>query len=166
VLLGPLVRRTAAEVAARTPHVSFRTDLPRALPPVEGDAALVAEVLTNLYENAAKYSPAGGEIVTSASCADQRLTLAVTDQGIGIAPDEVANVFTRFHRAGADPTVRGMGLGLYLSRFLIEAQGGTIVARSPGPGQGSTFAITLPIARDWLAEDRDALSTEKSVGYS
>jgi PAS domain S-box-containing protein len=166
VLLGPLVRQTAAEVAARTQHVSFRTDLPDSLPAAEGDPALLAEVLTNLYENAAKYSPAGGEIVTSALCTEQRLTLAVTDQGMGIAPDEVAHVFTRFHRASADPTVRGMGLGLYLSRYLIEAQGGTIVARSPGPGQGSTFAITLPIARGWMEGEPDVLPAGKSVEYS
>jgi len=77
------------------------------------------------------------------------VTIHVADGGIGIAADEVDRVFARFHRAGADPSVRGMGLGLYLSHHLVAAQGGHIVARSPGRGQGATFSVTLPLARDW-----------------
>ena len=75
------------------------------------------------------------------------MTVSVTDEGVGIAPEHVPHVFERFRRPGADPTVRGMGLGLYLSRLLAEAQGGRLTAGSPGPGQGATFAITLPVAR-------------------
>jgi signal transduction histidine kinase len=149
VLVAPLAQRVGAEVAARSPGHSFVVDLPSDLPPVEGDPELLAQVLRNLYENAVKYSPDGGTVRTSAIGDGERVTIRVTDQGIGIAPEHVAAVFERFRRPGADPTVRGMGLGLYLSRLLIEAQGGHIAASSPGIGQGSTFSIDLPVARGW-----------------
>jgi len=61
----------------------------------------------------------------------------------------VGRVFERFHRGGADTAVRGMGLGLYISRNLVDAQGGHIEASSPGLGKGATFSVALPIARDW-----------------
>jgi signal transduction histidine kinase len=73
----------------------------------------------------------------------------VTDEGVGIAPEHLSAVFERFRRVGNDTRVRGMGLGLYLCRGLIEAQGGQIEASSPGIGQGSTFTITLPIVTEW-----------------
>ena len=80
------------------------------------------------------------------------VTIHVADSGIGIAADDVDRVFDRFHRIGADPSVRGMGLGLYLSHHLVKAQGGHIAASSPGPGQGTTFSVSLPLARDWGGE--------------
>jgi signal transduction histidine kinase len=149
VLLDPLTRRVAADVAARSPRHRFVVALPPDLPPVEADPALLAQVLRNLYENAVKYAPGGGDVCTSATYGDGVVTFEVTDEGAGIAPEQVERVFERFHRAGADPTVRGMGLGLYLSRMLVEAQDGRISAHSPGPGQGATFAVSLPLARGW-----------------
>jgi PAS domain S-box-containing protein len=149
VLLESLARRVADEVAARSPRHRFVVSLPPNLPPAEADPALLAQVLRNLYENAVKYAPNGGEVRTAAGRDDETVTIEVTDEGAGIAPEQVERVFERFHRAGADPTVRGMGLGLYLSRMLVEAQGGRISARSPGPGQGATFEVTLPLAHGW-----------------
>jgi K+-sensing histidine kinase KdpD len=130
VLLPPFVRQVA--VAAQTRHRShaFVVDLSPALPPLEADPALLEEVLANLYDNAVKYSPVGGEIRTTATASAGRIALTVHDQGVGIAPEHVA-------------------LGLYLSRLLIEAQGGAIAAASAGPDQGSAFTITLPIADGW-----------------
>jgi signal transduction histidine kinase len=155
-LLAPLAREVAAEVAARSPDHDFRVDLPAGLPPAEADPDLLAEVLRNLYENAVKYSPGGGPVRTSASCDDERVTIDVADRGSGIAAEHVPHVFERFRRPGADPAVRGMGLGLYLSRLLVEAQGGRITAGSPGSGLGATFSVTLPIARGWTeAQDQD-----------
>jgi signal transduction histidine kinase len=122
--------------------------VPATLPPVEADPDLLEQVLRNLYENAVKYSPDGGLIRTATRDLD-RIEIDVADQGIGIAPEHVGAVFERFRRVGGDPTVRGMGLGLYLSRHLIEAQGGQIRAGSPGPGLGSVFTIALPIAHGW-----------------
>jgi K+-sensing histidine kinase KdpD len=153
VLLPPFVRQVA--VAAQTRHRShaFVVALPSDLPPIEADPALLEEVLANLYDNAVKYSPAGGEIRTTATADDGRIALTIHDHGIGIAPEHVEQVFERFRRPGAPAASRGMGLGLYLSRLLIEAQGGTIAAASAGPAQGSAFTITLPVADGWTEPD-------------
>jgi signal transduction histidine kinase len=149
VLLGPLAREISNEVARRSPNHEFLTAISPSTPPVEGDPSLLSQVLRNLYENAVKYSPNSGQIRTTAFASHDRVAIAVSDQGLGIAQHHLANVFERFHRAGADPTVRGMGLGLYLSRLLVLAQGGTIEVSSPGPGEGSTFSVSLPIASGW-----------------
>ena len=81
--------------------------------------------------------------------------ILISDSGVGIAPEHSATVFERFRRIGADQSVRGMGLGLYLSRHLVEAQRGTITASSAGVGHGATFTITLPIAEGWSDDDSD-----------
>jgi signal transduction histidine kinase len=154
VLVAALARQVSREVADRAPNHRLVVDIPPDVPPAEGDPALLAQVLRNLYENSVKYAPDGGEVVTTAKVVDDRVRIDVRDQGVGIAPEHVPHVFERFRRPGADPTVRGMGLGLYLSRLLVEAQGGTIFADSPGPGLGATFSITLPVARGW-AEDAE-----------
>jgi signal transduction histidine kinase len=160
VLIAPLARKVVTEVAARSPRHDFAIDLPENTPPIEADPELISQVLRNLYENAVKYSPNGGVIRTSASRDGDRVQIQVSDQGIGIAPEHVPHVFERFRRPGADPTVRGMGLGLYLSRSLIEAQDGEIAASSPGPGQGATFAITLPVAAGWAEESESQQMNE------
>lgn len=149
VLLEPLVRRVAADVQGRSPGVRFVIDLPDGLPPVEGDDDRLAQVLGNLYENAVKYAPEGGDVRTTASSDGTSVTMEVADTGAGIAPEHLPHIFERFRRPGADQTVRGMGLGLYLSRMLVAAQGGRIEARSAGVGQGAVFAVVLPIARGW-----------------
>jgi two-component system sensor histidine kinase KdpD len=136
-------------VAARSPAHGFAVAIPTDLPPMEADPALLEQVLRNLYENAVKYAPAGGAVQTTAAHEGEALTIGVTDEGVGIAPEHAGAVFERFRRVGGDPTVRGMGLGLYLSRHLVEAQGGRISASSPGPGRGTTFTLTLPLARGW-----------------
>ena len=147
VLLDRLVRAAVAQIAPRAPAHRFLIEMPAELPMAEGDPALMEEVLLNLYENAIKYSPAGGVVRTTAEADADFVTVHVTDQGLGIAPEHVGHVFERFRRPGADPTTRGMGLGLYLSQRLVEAQCGRIAVDSPGPGKGSTFSVTLPIAR-------------------
>jgi signal transduction histidine kinase len=145
VLLQPLVRAIAVDAERRSPPYRFPVDLPSGLPPVEADPDLLRQVLRNLYENAVKYSTGQGEVRTTAARREDVVHLSVIDQGIGIAAEHVGAVFERFRRPGADPGVRGMGLGLYLSRLLIEAQGGRIWAESAGRGRGATFTIELPI---------------------
>lgn len=148
MLISPLIRQRIDEVAARIAEYTFTHDLPAGLPPAEGNPELFGHVLTNLYENAVKYSRPGTTIHTSARQERRSIRIAITDEGVGIAPEHLSGVFERFRRPGADPAIRGMGLGLYLSRHLIRAQGGTISASSPGIGKGSTFTITLPVAPD------------------
>jgi protein-histidine pros-kinase len=149
VLAGPLARRVAAEVGSRSPSHAFVVEAPSGLPPAEADPDLLEEVLRNLYENAVKYAPSGGPVRTDVARDGGEVAIRVADEGIGIAPEHVGAVFERFRRVGGDPTVRGMGLGLYLSRSLVEAQGGRISASSPGPGRGATFTVTLPVAAGW-----------------
>jgi PAS domain S-box-containing protein len=153
VLLEPLVMRVAAEFGSHSPSHPLTVEVAPALPPVEADADLLEEVLRNLYENAVKYSPDGGAIRTSAVAENHVIVIRIADEGIGIAPEHVPTVFERFRRVGGDGRVRGMGLGLYLCRGLVEAQGGRIEASSPGLGQGATFTVTLPIARGWAESE-------------
>lgn len=152
IAVEPLVRELIDELDERTPNhtLTWRSDAN--LPLAEGDPAWLSQIMQNLYENAVKYSPGGGEIRTEATRAGDQVRISVIDSGLGILPDHVPHVFERFRRPGADPTVRGMGLGLYLSRLLVDAMGGRIEAHSDGPGTGSTFTVELPIVREWESE--------------
>jgi signal transduction histidine kinase len=149
VLVEPLCRRVAADIARRTAIHRFEIDIDPSVPPVEADANHLEQVLRNLYENAIKYSPRGGAIRITASEEAGVVSIRVSDEGIGIAQDHLDQLFERFRRPGAPATVRGMGLGLYLSRHLVEAQGGELSVSSHGLGKGATFTILLPVARGW-----------------
>jgi two-component system phosphate regulon sensor histidine kinase PhoR len=110
-----------------------------------GDTARIEQVLINLISNAITYSPEGGEIGVRAWVEGERACVSVSDQGIGIAPDELPHLFDRFYRAPSAGTMRsgGMGLGLYICQEIITRHGGTIRADSVA-GAGSTFTFTLP----------------------
>jgi K+-sensing histidine kinase KdpD len=148
ILVRQSIRMALTAAKIRHPDHAFVLEIPEAVVPAEGDDALLQQVLRNLYENAAKYSPPGSTITTRIAEDDGQLIIHVTDEGSGIAGEYLDTVFERFSRPGADPTIRGTGLGLYLSRHLMEAQGGTIGVTSPGPGKGATFSIALPIAAE------------------
>ena len=117
------------------------------LPLVIGDGRAVDQILAQLLENAIKYSPEGGAIRVAAHAADAMVHVTVTDQGVGLQPGEGDRVFSRYFRGtGKDHRkVGGVGLGLYIVRQLVEAQGGTVRA-SGTPGEGSVFEFTLPVA--------------------
>jgi signal transduction histidine kinase len=110
------------------------------------DVPRIVQVLTNLLNNAIKYSPEGGEITLSSSSCGGSLTISVRDPGVGIPPRELDKIFDRFHRVEGDLArrVSGTGLGLAICRGLVEAHGGRIWAESEA-GVGSTFSFTLPI---------------------
>ncbi|GCE27253.1 hypothetical protein KDA_27370 [Dictyobacter alpinus] len=120
---------------------------------VYADPLRLHQVLMNISTNALKYSPAGTPITFSAAYSTEQETavvISVTDKGKGIAPQDQPRLFQRFYRLESDMNspVRGSGLGLYISRRLIEAMGGKIWIESRGiPGGGSTFHILLPMAR-------------------
>ena len=157
VLLRAFLGSMADSARTLVAEHNLETKIPAGLPPAEGDPELLAHVVRNLIENAAKYSAPGSTIVLRAGQADDRVTIAVEDDGHGIAPEHLPFVFDRFRRPGADPTVRGMGLGLYLSRNLVDAQGGTLSVESGGPGKGACFTVSLPIATGWdPSEEGDA----------
>ncbi|MGV7209704.1 ATP-binding protein [Oxalobacteraceae bacterium A2-2] len=113
---------------------------------VMGDHKRLVQVLANVLNNAAKYTPAGGHIRLAVSASATEVTLQVSDNGIGMTADMLARVFDLFAQAerGADRSQGGLGLGLALVRALVEAHGGRIQADSAGDQQGSTFTITLP----------------------
>ena len=109
------------------------------------DRGRLDQVLTNLLSNALKYSPAGGEIRLRIGTSDRRAIIAVSDQGLGIPPEEQKNLFQPFARGGAaHGRIGGTGLGLYIVRQIVEGHGGTIVVAST-LGHGSTFTATLPL---------------------
>lgn len=120
--------------------------LPDTLPPVSADYDRLERILTNLLSNAIKYSDAGTPVVVTAQARENEVEIAITDQGQGIAPAEISRLFERFYRARGQRQTEGIGLGLYITRMLVEAHGGHIHVESE-VGKGSTFAFTLPIAR-------------------
>ena len=113
---------------------------------VLGDQKRLVQIVSNLLNNAAKYTPPGGQIVLRTELLDQRVVLSVTDNGIGIEPQLARRVFDLFTQAEHTPdrSSGGLGLGLALVKNLVELHGGTVACTSPGPGQGSTFSIALP----------------------
>jgi PAS domain S-box-containing protein len=113
--------------------------------PVLCDESLLRQVLVNLVENALKYSPEGGRIEVALAGENGVVTIAVRDEGLGIPPSEQTRIFEKFYRLDAEMTrgVGGSGLGLYISREIVERMGGTLSVQST-PGEGSTFTVTLP----------------------
>ncbi len=149
VLLPMLVRRAIAETQPLAPGHLFSYELPAGLPAAEADPDLTGHILRNLLENAIKYSPPGTTVHVTGRSPGDTVMIDVRDEGAGIAAAHIPHLFERFRRPGADPGVRGMGLGLYLCHHLVQVQGGSLTASSPGPGHGSTFTIVLPVAAGW-----------------
>ena len=114
---------------------------------VHGDRARVGTIVSNLMDNAVKYSPHGGEIRCAARSLGSQVCVSVRDEGIGIAPDQMTTLFTRFGRlpTEANVTIPGTGLGLFLCREIAMRHGGDMTVKSM-PGEGSEFALTLPAA--------------------
>ena len=116
--------------------------------PVLADPRRLEQIFLNLLSNAVKFTPPGGHVTVSVSVSQAAAEVRVADDGSGIDADFLPHVFERF-RQGENTTARsvsGLGLGLFITRQLVEAQGGTVRAESRGPGQGATFIVTLPIA--------------------
>lgn len=123
----------------------LKIDLPR--DPLRGmcDRGRISQVLNNLISNALKYSPSGVTVTVAARSVSGRIEITVSDEGIGIASEDLENIFKPFHRSSVTRnTIPGIGLGLSASRRILEAHGGTLTVRSD-PGRGSTFCISLPI---------------------
>jgi signal transduction histidine kinase/ActR/RegA family two-component response regulator len=116
---------------------------------LEGDATRLAQVFSNLLNNAAKYTPPGGTISLHASVEGDRVKVIVVDSGIGMTPETLDEVFEMFTQANTaiDREQSGLGVGLALARYLVEAHGGSIEATSEGMDKGSRFVVRLPLAR-------------------
>jgi len=129
------------------------------------DSVRIAQLIDNLVENAVKYSPDGGPIDVRVWRDNNLAHLTVTDQGIGIPAGDLDHVFDRFHRGTNvdDRRFSGMGLGLFICRGIAEQHGGRLWATSPGPGQGSTFHVELPIGSPPLATEEMASGADPLV---
>ena len=123
-------------------------DVPEHAVPVEADVTRIAQVVANLLNNAAKYTPNGGRIGLSLRIEGSDALIAVSDNGIGIPQDELSSVFEMFSQVGhhLEPAQGGLGIGLSLVRRLVDMHGGSVAAASGGPHAGSTFTVRLPLA--------------------
>jgi signal transduction histidine kinase len=150
--IGPLVEQivTALGSELEKKGLKLTAEIERGLPPVIADREKLSAVLENLIINALKFTPAGGRITVSASRAGSAgrpsARIRVSDTGVGIAPDQIAKIFNRFHQVDTSTTRRfgGVGLGLAIVKSILEAHG-TSVAVESEVGRGTTFAFVLPV---------------------
>ena len=137
------------ERMASSKDISLRSSVPDAVTTVKGDRKWLGEVLTNLLTNAVKFSPPQGTVYVLCRAKNGDATIAVRDEGPGIAEEEVDRIFDRFYQAesAAKRAGVGTGLGLYIARGIVEAHGGTMGVKSK-QNSGSTFYFTLPVNAD------------------
>jgi signal transduction histidine kinase/DNA-binding response OmpR family regulator len=142
---------TAVETSAsliESGHHKLHVELPSGPLPMDADPTRIAQVVSNLLNNAAKYTPEAGRITLKVRVDGNEAVLSVTDTGIGIDPDALAKVFEMFAQVPSSATKPqgGLGIGLSLVQSLVALHGGSVSASSPGSGQGSTFTVRLPLA--------------------
>jgi len=138
----------AADDRAQALGIDLSVETEPGLPAVLVDADRMAQVLGNLVDNALRHTEPGGRVVLAGQASGSAVRLAVTDTGEGIEARHLPHVFERFYRAESarDRTSGGSGIGLAITKALVEAQGGTVAVASAGRGAGSRFEVTLPIA--------------------
>jgi signal transduction histidine kinase len=149
-LLRDLLASTA-ETCLRQ-RIDFEVDIEEGLPSLEGDPRRLRQVFHNLFDNALKFTPAGGRIAVRAAVREggdgSELVLAVVDSGIGIDPDDQPRLFEAFEQVDSSlaRAQQGTGIGLALSRKLVEMHGGRLWLESGGRGAGSAFFVALPLS--------------------
>lgn len=135
------------EPAAEERNIQVGLRAPSAALVVEADTQRLHQVLMNLLDNAVKFTAPGGSITVEVTTADDRVTVAVIDTGVGVPAEQLARIWDRFHQA--DSSTRrhfgGTGLGLAIVKHLVTMHGGTVAAQSAGTGKGSSFSLTLPL---------------------
>jgi two-component system sensor histidine kinase KdpD len=126
---------------------TLKLDMDANLPLIYVDAGLVEQAFVQIVDNAAKYSPAGSPITVAAKRNGQSVMLSVSDNGAGLTADENARIGDRFFRgARLAPTTSGSGLGLWIAKAFVTANGGTLAAESSGVDHGTTVTLHLPYA--------------------
>jgi two-component system sensor histidine kinase EvgS len=145
--IEPVVRAVVQKLQNISAIHHLVVDIPSKLPAAIIDSIRIERVLHNLVENATKYSPKGGEVRIFVHYQDTQLVIGVSDQGIGIPPEDQPRLFQSFQRLGVQNKydIAGVGLGLRVCRILVEAHGGRIWVESE-KGKGSTFFFSLPVA--------------------
>jgi K+-sensing histidine kinase KdpD len=144
VAITVFIKKTLTTFERRAPTHRFELQISGRIPPVRADETQLAIILDHLLENAIKYSPEGGLIQVKVTSSDGQVIVSVCDQGCGIPADELENVFTRFYRGREQQSSKGhsLGLGLYITQKLVQAQGGEIWVESE-PSRGTNFTFTL-----------------------
>jgi signal transduction histidine kinase len=144
VRLPELVSSIVSQVEEALGRHPVTIEVRGAPPPITGDARRIEQIVTNLLENASKYSDEGAPIRVVVAASRGGAAISVRDEGPGIDPDELPRLFDRyFQTQRAREKRRGLGLGLFITKGLVEAHGGTIAVES-APGAGSTFTVWLP----------------------
>jgi signal transduction histidine kinase len=146
--LGAVVRGAAdlARSAAEAKSLQLEVAIDEPLGLVYGDAGRLQQVVTNLLANAIKFTPRGGQVAVRLERTDGRVQITVADNGLGIRPEVLPQLFNRFVQADSSVTRThgGLGLGLAIVRHLVEVLGGEVHAESAGEGEGSTFPRDAP----------------------
>jgi len=147
--IGPVIESVVQRLRSQfqEKEITLDIDISPSLPPVAIDEDRISQILINILGNALQYTPTGGEVLLEAVDKDNELEVRVTDTGVGISAEHVPHIFTRFYRVDKSRSRAGggSGIGLTITKHLIEAHGGQIWAESDGKGHGSTFTFTLPI---------------------
>ncbi len=145
--LSRLVRIIIGKLQSQFSNHVIKLASPESIEPVCADPDKIEQVIVNLVDNAAKYSPSGGEIIIALAARQRGVDCGVSDRGVGIPEEHLPHIFEKFHRVDNRATreVYGTGLGLYVSKSIVEAHGGTIWVESE-LGKGSTFRFTLPLS--------------------
>jgi signal transduction histidine kinase len=141
--VGELAEEAVASASVGQDEVQIRAVVRGPLPAVRGDRVRLRQVLSNLIENAVKWSKGGEHVDVEVSATNGRVVIGVRDRGPGIPREEHGMIFEKFGRAKGGAGRSGTGLGLFIARSIAEAHGGTVEVRSV-PGQGATFTLTLP----------------------
>ena len=142
--VGELVRESAALAESGQDEVAVRSQVNEPLPLVRADRERLRQVLTNLVDNAVKYSPAGADVDVHAFAEDGRIRVEVRDRGPGVAPEHQSLIFEKFGRVAGEHTKPGTGLGLFIARSIAQAHGGSLEV-SAAPRAGAIFALVLPV---------------------
>lgn len=141
------IERTASAVETRRQHLNI--ELPLAPPYTDGDPVRLAQIFGNLLDNASKYTPEGGEISLRMATEGETIVVTVSDNGIGITAEALPHIFELFVQDERNPAAHstGLGIGLAVVHDLVEAHGGTVVAKRAGADLGSEFVVRLPLLR-------------------
>jgi two-component system cell cycle sensor histidine kinase PleC len=159
--LQPTLEKAVAMVRERAVRqgVATTAEVDPSLPLIEADERRLNQILFNLLSNAIKFTPRGGQVVLSARTAGDFVEVSVCDSGIGIKADEAGKIFDEFYQVKAGVTQEGTGLGLAVTKRLVQLHGGEITVVSV-PGEGTTFTFTLPIRQSHNGEAEAELRAE------